>query len=122
MPGISNMTGISMDNISYMTNVTSFPEFMIKANHMMFGGWFYFIILMTFWVILIIIAYRIDRNNVLRDTMYSGAVMSILSFVLRAIYLVEDGVIKGILNDFQLWVFPLITILIAAFLYATKKD
>ena len=66
------------------------------------------------------VAYKIDRTNVLRNTMYSGAVISILSFVLRGIYIVVGGVRQGLMTDFQLWIFPLVTMLLAAFLYATK--
>jgi len=95
---------------------------MIRANHMIFGGVFYFIMLLVFWTILIMVAYKIDRNNVLRDAMYSGAVVSILSFLLRTVYIVELGVRKGLLSDTHMWIFPLITLLLAVYLYATKSN
>jgi len=122
MVGIANASTITWENLSYLTNSTSIPEFFIRANWMIYGGTFFFIILLVFWVILTIVAYRIDRNNVLRDVMYSGAVISVLSFIVRGIYIVEEGIRKGLLSDTQLWIFPLITILIAAYLYATKNN
>jgi len=120
MVGLTNMTGISMNNLTYITNVSSFPEMLIKANWVIYGGIFFFVMLLVFWLILAIVAYKIDRTNVLRNTMYSGAVISVLSFILRGIYIVVGGVRQGLMTDFQLWIFPLVTMLLAGFLYATK--
>lgn len=120
--GLTNLTAIHMDNLTYLTEVNSLPEMMIKANWQIYGGIFYFVMLLTLWIILVVTAYKIDRTNILRDIMYSGGVVSILSFILRAVYVVIDGTRKGLLTDGQLWTFPLITILIAAYLYATKDS
>jgi len=120
--GITNTTTISFDNITYITNVSSFPEMLIKANWTIYGGIFFFLMLLTFWLILMIVAYKIDRNNVIRHAMYSGAVISVLSFVLRGIYIIVNGVRQGLMSDFQLWIFPLVTMLLAAYLYATKNN
>ena len=122
MVGIANGSAITWDNLSYLTNSSNIPELFIRSNWMIYGGIFFFVMLLLFWVILIIVAYKIDRNNVLRDTMYSGAVISVLSFIIRGIYIIEGGIRRGLLNDSQLWIFPLITILIAAYLYATKRN
>ena len=120
--GIANSSTITWDNISYLSNSSSIPELFIRANWQIYGGIFFFIMLLVFWVILVMVAYRIDRNNILRDTMYSGAVISVLSFIVRGIYIVENGVRKGLLNDTQLWIFPLVTLIIGAYLYATKRN
>ena len=122
MVGMTNLTNISMADLNYIANASSLPELMIRANWQIYGGIFYFLMLLTLWAILIIIAYKVDRNNVLRDVMYSGAVVSMLSFVLRAVYVVIGGVRYGLLTDTQLWVFPLVTIIIATYLYATKSN
>jgi len=42
------------------------------------------------------------------------------NFVLRGIYIVREGAIQGMLTDFQLWIFPIVTALIAVFVWATK--
>jgi len=122
MVGIANATAITFDNLSYLSNSSSIPEMFIRANWMIYGGVFFFAMLLTFWAILIIVAYKIDRNNILRDVMYSGAVISVLSFLIRSVYIVEEGVRKGLLTDSQLWIFPLITMLVALYLYATKRN
>jgi len=122
MPGMTNLTAINITDLEFIMNSSSLPEMMIRANWQLYGGLFYFLMLLTLWLILVIVAYKVDRNNVLRDIMYSGAVVSILSFLLRAVYVVIGGVRYGLLTDTQLWVFPLVTILIAAYLYATKNN
>jgi hypothetical protein len=61
------------------------------------------------------------RDEPLNNAMYSGAVVSILSLILRAIEISESGIIRGLLTDHQMWLFPLITTIIAGIVWATKQ-
>lgn len=118
--GMNNLTNITLDNITYIGNSSSLPEFFIKINHAIYGGWFWFIMLWVFWIILFVAANKV-KNDPLANGMYSGAAITILSFVLRAITIVENGVVYGMLTDKQLWIFPLITILLAVIIWSTKS-
>lgn len=117
--GINNITVVTYDNITYITNSTTLPEFLIKSNEMIYAGVFWFVMLFVFWIILFVAANKI-KDQPLNNAMYSGAAISILSFILRGIYIIEDGVVKGLLTDHQLWVFPLITVIIAVIVWSTK--
>jgi len=119
--GIHNITTIHMDNITRMVNITGEEPmaFFINVNHTVYGGWLYFLLLLTAWIILIFAAQE-RKNQLAVNIMYSGAAISIVSFFFRAIFIVNEGIVKGLLTDFQMWIFPLITIMVAFGLYATK--
>jgi len=118
--GITNMTGVTMDNITSIANATSFPEFIINVNHTIYTGVFVFVLLWVLWIILFIAAQKV-KNEILRNGMYSGAVVSVISFFLRAITIVQEGVIKGMITDVQMWIFPILTIIIGVILWGMKK-
>lgn len=117
--GIQNITTIHMDNLTNLANVSSFPEFLIKVNHIIYNGVFWFILLWVLWTIFYMVGQNVT-NDPLKNAMYSGAIVSILSFILRAINMVILGVVRGLLTDWQMWVFPLITIIIAVIIWGTK--
>jgi len=121
MVGITNMTAVSLDNITQIANVSNYPEFLINVNHTIYGGVFMFIMLWVLWVILFIAAQQI-KNEILHNAMYSGAIVTMVSFFMRAIYVVKDGVIIGLLTDIQMWVFPILTIIIAAVVWGMKRN
>lgn len=121
MPGLINATtNVSLADIEFIGNVTAgLPEFLIKVNNYVYDGWLFFILLATIWVILFMAANKkIDQP--LNNVMYSGAVVTILSFLLRGVHLTVEGVNQGLLTDHQLWVFPIITIIIALIVWSTK--
>ena len=122
MVGINNITKINESSLLDIANITNQDPmaFFINVNHVIFGGWLYFLLLLTLWIILVLSLNQV-RNQIGTNIMYSGALITVISFFIRAIYLVKDGVVMGLLTDFQLWIFPLITIIIATFIYATKK-
>jgi len=117
--GITNITAVTMDNITSITNVTNYPEFLINVNNMIYNGIFYFILLWIFWIIMFVAAQQV-KNEPLINAMYSGAVVTMVSFFMRAITVVRHGIILGLLTDWQMWIFPLITIVIAAVIWGMK--
>jgi len=118
--GIVNTTNVSLDNLTSLVNVSSVPEFFIKVNNDIYGGWLYFVLLMVLWIILFFAANQAN-NQILQNLMYSGAGVSVISLFLRGVEIVQGGVLRGLLSDYQMWVFPLVTILIAMVLWMTKE-
>jgi len=108
------MNNVTMDNITRIINITSGDpsEFFINVNHFAFGGWLFFIIL---WVLGVILWRRAQLKNdqPLINAMNVSSVITILSLILRAAYVVIDGAQVGLITDFQLWMFPLITVILA---------
>ena len=119
--GINNVTTIVMDNITDLVNISDPGEFLVKANWMIYGGWLYFILLWVFWLILYMSAQAND-NQPLVNAMYGGIIVSIVSIILRGIYITINGTVRGMITDSQLWVFPLITLLIASWLWANRRE
>src|SRR3990170_6241646 len=107
--GIQNVTAASLNNLTDLANVSSYPEFAINVNHDIYGGWLYFIILMVLWIILF---YKLNERDeqILPNIMYTSALLSIASLFLRAIEITRNGVILGLITDSQLWIFPLVAI------------
>jgi hypothetical protein len=122
MPGITNLTRISMENITAISNVTTGDpvELFININQIVYGGWLVFILLCVLWVIIYFAAQDV-RDLGLINFMYAGAIVSVASFLFRAINIVHNGLIWGMLNDFQMWIFPLITIISAGIVWASKS-
>ena len=121
MPGfINSTTNVTLENITYLGNITEPAEFFIKVNQVVYGGWLFFILLFVIWAILFIVANK-TRDQPLNNIMYSGAIVTLLSFMLRGVYMIILGTGQGLLTDFQLWIFPLITIIVALIIYMTKE-
>jgi len=118
--GINNITVVTMDNITKVTNVSNYPEFLINVNHTIYGGIFFFAILWVLWFILFKALQEV-KDELMINAMYSGAVVSLVSFIFRAINVVQDGVVRGMLTDTQMWIFPLITIIIATIVWGSKQ-
>ena len=111
-----------MENITQVGNFTQPIEFMVNANWIIYAGWLYFVLLLTLWVILFMSKQDAQqgRKYPVNNLMVSGAVVSVLALIHRLISISIDGVLKGLLTDYQMWLFPVITSLLAAFLWATK--
>ena len=121
--GINNQTIISLENVTDIVNITNSDPmvFFINVNHSIYQGWFYFLLLLTAWIILIFAAQQ-RKNQLGVNIMYSGAVITLISFFLRAIFITRNGEVLSLLTDFQMWIFGLITILFAFGLYAIKQN
>jgi hypothetical protein len=117
---MQNATNVTLEGVKDIVNVTSAHDFMINVNQDIYGGWLFFILLGLLWIILFVAANKV-RDEPLNNAMYSGAVVSILSLILRAIEISESGIIRGLLTDHQMWLFPLITTIIAGIVWATKQ-
>ena len=127
MVGITNITTISMDNISYITNSTNPADFFVKVNWVIFEGWLFFSLLVVLWFILIVAAHKLQISRgveprLLHNMMYSGYPVMLASFLLRAVEIMVLGVRRALLTDYQLWIIPLFMILIATALWITKSD
>lgn len=127
MPGLNNFTTITIDNLTQIANLTSGDptEFLINVSNIIFNGWLWFIVLCVVWVI-IFMAFEEDsksfgKQQSIVNFMYAGAMCSIASFILRAIYVIKDGIAVGMLSDFQMWLFPLVTIGCAVIAWNTKS-
>lgn len=121
MPGMINATqNISIDQINDLANVSSLPDFLIKINQVVYNGYLWFIILWVLWIILYRSAQQ-RNDQPLNNAMYSGAIVSIASFLLRGIIISRaGGVIQGLLTDHQLWIFPIITAVLAVIIWSIK--
>lgn len=127
MVGITNVTTISMDNITQITNSSNLAEFTVKVNWVIFDGWMFFALLLVLWIILIIAAHRTQiargiEPRLLPNIMISGFPITIASFLLRAVEVYVYGLKKALLTDYQLWIVPITMIIIATILWATKEN
>lgn len=113
---------ITLDNITGMINLTTNEpaEFLINVNWQVYGGWFFFVLLWVFGFILFRLAQQ-KEDQPLINAMYVMAGLTILSFFLRAIYVIKGGVVYALLTDFQMWIFPLFTALLAAMVRYMSK-
>jgi hypothetical protein len=119
---INNLTRITMENLTAIGNMTTGDptELLININQIVFNGWLVFILLWCLWVILYFAAQDF-KDLGLVNFMYAGAIVSIASFLFRAMNILHNGIVWGMLNDFQMWVFPLITIIAAGMVWASKQ-
>ena len=121
MPGFSNATSVTMENITKLFNSSSLEQFLVYHNQMIFQGWFWFAILLTLGVIMFIAAQKIG-DEPLKNAMYACAILTVLSLILRAVYIDVLGVQYGLLTDHQLWIFPIVTIILVGVLWSTKTN
>lgn len=127
MVGINNITAINISSINEMTNSTTLAEFTVKVNWIIFEGWLFFSLLIVLWFILIITAHKKQlargiEPRFLHNMMISGFPVTLGSFLLRAVEISIYGVKKALLTDYQLWIIPIIMIVIATALWITKDD
>ena len=118
--GIENSTIVSMADIDKLINVSNFSELAINVNNMIYGGFLFFTLFLTLWIILFLTANKVI-NQPLVNAMYSGAVVSIISLLARGIYIYQLGIWKGLISDALMWVFPIATIIIAVISWMTKE-
>lgn len=114
MTGINTITNVTMQNLTNIINFTSNDptEFFINVNYFVYGGWFIFIMLWILGYILFIKAQE-EQDQPLINAMNVASILTILSFILRVVYIIKDGVYIGLLTDFQMWIFPLIAVFLA---------
>jgi len=118
--GITNATNVTIQNITQIINVTDPTEFLINVNEIAYGGWFYFILLWVLGIILYVIAQEAKDQPVI-NAMYIMSSLTILSFFLRAIQVVNNGIVWALVSDFQMWIFPVFAILLAGVVWFTRQ-
>lgn len=106
---------VTLKNITDMINLTTGDptEFLINVNWQVYGGWFFFILLWILGIILWRLAQG-KQDQPLINAMYVMTTLTILSFFLRAIYVIKGGVVYALITDWQMWIFPLLAALLAA--------
>lgn len=112
---------ITMQNITDIVNVSNIPELYSNINDMIYGGWLWFI-LMWVGMIILFFAMQEQENQPLTNAMYSSTIITVVSLFLRATEAVRNGIVYALLTDYQMWVFPLITIVLASVLWLSKRD
>lgn len=110
--GLQNATNTTLEQITNMTNVTNPAQFFVNVNNTAFNGIYFFIVI---WVLVVIFynAAQAARDQPLNNAMYSMAICSSIAILAR---------IVGLLSDHLMWVFPLLTIMLATFIYALKRS
>ena len=119
--GIQNITNITLPDIQGIYNVTDPMEFFINVNNTVYSGWLYFLLLFCLWAILFLAAQSISKNSA-TNLLYSGGIITIISFFMRLIYIKTDGIVYGLLTDKQMWIFPILTALIGMYVYASSRE
>jgi len=115
--GLTNVTNVTLENLTSLSgNVSSPVEFIVNVNTMVYQGLLYFILLWVLWFILMRVS-TTRRDQILNNMMYSSAVCSILSLILRAICFGGNC----LLTDHYVWVFPLMTLGLVLFIYTSRE-
>lgn len=123
--GLGNYTNITPQNLTDLVNSSNPGAIFVNVNQQIYGGWLFFCLLLTLWVILFIGAMRSRDTKTSTDfivfLLYSGSIVSIASFFLRAFEVVQNGIPIGLLTDFQMWIFPILTLIIGFLAILSKR-
>jgi len=119
MVGINGTGNASIEVINAIGNSTGIDQFYILINYEIFGGYFFFVMLWIMWIILFVASQKM-RDQPLNNALYACTAMSILGMILRAVTMTYNGEVIGLINDAQVFVFPILTILLATTIWAIK--
>ena len=113
--GINATNLINITDIQNVVTFTDPVDFFIGVNWDIYGGWLWFLMLLITWVILFMISTYatnpVSADQIGSNLMYTGAIVSVVSIIIRGIYVTRLGVVQGMITDNQMWIFPLITVL-----------
>jgi len=118
--GLNSTMNVTFEQIENLTNSSNFPEFLLKVNTNIYEGHLFFILLVITFVVLFLLLQK-RNDQMLNNILYSSVVVSILSLLLRGVYVSSLG-IGGLLTDFQMWLFPLITVVLVLVVWSGKED
>lgn len=122
--GINATQNVTLADIEQLINVTNPADFFINVNHYVFEGWLFFILLLLTWIIFFFLfnlsTDTLSADQILNNLMYAGAIVSVISILLRGVYVWRLGVVLGLITDWQMWIFPIITIVVAVIVWMTK--
>ena len=121
MVGITNYTNVTIDQINGMTNLTNPIDFLIYVNNTVFDGYGFFLLLWALVVILFISAQNF-RKEPLNNLLYSFGIVSIISIFGRGVMAYLDGNYISMLTDYQMWIFPLCSSILAGIIWISKKN
>ena len=112
--GITQVNNVTMKNITDIMNITGGDpsELFINVNHVVYQGWFWFIMLWLLGFMLFKLAQR-KEDQPLVNAMKVFTVLSIIAFFLSAMSITKYGAVWYMLNDWQLGFFPLFAIVLA---------
>ncbi len=119
MVGINETGTANLTSINEIANSTTIEQFAILVDQNIYGGIFWFVMLWVLWIIIFSIAQQ-AHNRPLQNMLSASVVCTLISFILRAITVLVDGVSKGMLSDYHMWVFPLFTSMLGAAIWAIK--
>ena len=119
--GIQNASNVTIQNITDIVTITSGDpaEFLVRINTIAFNGLFFFITLWVLGIILYLIAQEF-KDQPLANATSIFTILAIIAFFLRAINFTINGETWYLINDFQLWVFPTLSVLFAGIMYFTR--
>ena len=120
MVGIINVTNVTMEQITGITNFTNPAEMFIYINQVVYEGWGFYILLWLMAIILFVAAQNY-RKEPLSNLLYSVGIVSIVSIFARATQAYIAGDWVSMITDFQFWTFPLLTALTGGLIWANKK-
>lgn len=115
-----NATNVTMEQIQLIANSSSLAEFYVSVNTIIYGGYMFFILLWLLWSV-IFVSLEKRRDDVLTSMLYSFAIVSVISLLLRGVQVMVLGVVEGLVSDFQMWVFPLLTAVVATIVFAKQR-
>ena len=121
--GIVNASNVTLANITKIVTITSGDpaEFLVRINNVAFGGWFVFIVLWVLAVILYMIAQEFEDKPLANATAIF-TILAIIGFFLRAIHFTINGAEWYLITDFQMWVFPMLSVVFAGIMYFTRDS
>jgi len=115
-----NPIPINESDLVGLINSTSMSETFINVNQTVYGGLLFFLLLLGFYIILFL-GFQRKENQILPNMMYAGAITTVISFMYRIVQITVNGVIKGMLTDTQMWLFPILTSFLAMILWINKR-
>jgi hypothetical protein len=116
---IQNITSINLSDIINMSNASGLPELAINVNHQAYGGLFFYLML---WTLSIILYFTLSQtpaleHKYLAKALISFTIVSLIALPLRLISIND----LALINDFQLWSFIIITLILSVTMWATHE-
>lgn len=118
--GIAQFTNVTLDNITAVANITEPAQLYINVNNMIYGGILIFLFLLGLMMLIFIKAQRLN-DQPLVNLMYASAFVSLVAITGRIIFITVAGTQQSLISDTYMWVFPIITALLAGINWIIKK-
>src|SRR4030042_3551095 len=111
--GFNRVNNITVDQLIQIGNITEPMEFFSNVNVIIFNQLLFFI-LMWVMVAIVYVALQQFRQQPLINAMYATAGVTMIGFFMRAIETTINGQTYGLITDNQMWIFPILSIVLAA--------